>query len=353
MSDRKHSSQHQPVRVAIAGLGRSGWAIHANCLASLPNEYCVVAVADADAGRREEAAARFHCRTHESFASLCADSDAELVIVATPNLLHSEHTIQALSAGKHVVCEKPMATGAVEAGRMIEAARRAKRMLTVFQNQRYNPGFMKVREVIASGTLGRVVLIRMAIHTFGRRWDWQTLKECGGGELNNSGAHFLDQALLLFGEAEPEIFCQLERTLASGDADDHCKIILRAPGAPLMDVEITRCCAYPQDLWLVMGTSGGLKGSAGRLSWRYVDFSSLPQRPVERRPTQDRSYSSEELPWQERHWESPQDAPSTPASFYRDLYCTIRDGKPPAVTPESVRRQIGILEKCHQLCSVV
>jgi len=346
------ATKDAPVRVGIAGLGRSGWSIHAKNLATLGEKFRIAAVTDPDAARMQEAAARFQCRTYSDLDDLLGDREVELVTVATPSHLHAEHAIRALRAGKNVVCEKPMATSAAAADAMIEAARKAGRLLTIFQNRRYSPDFMKVREIIQTGKLGRIVMIRIACHGFGRRWDWQTLKEFGGGSLNNTGPHFLDQALQLFGDAEPQVFCHLERTLTSGDAEDHCKVILHAPGSPMIDLEITSACAYGQDTWLVMGTSGGLTGNYRTLRWKYVDFSKLPPRPVDRRPMPDRSYNSEPLPWQEETWEVPNDLAPAEVRYYLDLYETLRHGAPLVVTPESIRRQIALLEKCHQLSPV-
>ena len=343
------------ISVGIAGLGRSGWRIHGRGLERLPDKFTVVAVADADVARQEEATAKFQCRAYANFDALVEDADVELLCVATPSHLHCDHTIQALQAGKNVVCEKPMATSTADADRMMGAARRADRLFTVFQNKRYTPHFLKVREVIASGKLGRIVMIRYAAHLFGRRWDWQTLKKYGGGSLNNNASHNLDQLLLLFGESEPEVFCHMERTLTSGDAEDHVKAILRAPGAPMIDLEMTNACPYPQESWLVMGTCGGLTGSANALRWKYTDFDKLPPRPVDPTPTPDRSYNAEELSWTEETWQAPEhgmpaESVYEATRFYTDIYDAMRRGAPLVVTPESVRRQVAILEKCHQLC---
>jgi len=337
--------------VGIAGLGRSGWNLHAAALEDLSDRFRIVAVSDAHAERRKEAVERYGCRAYDAVEALLGDPDVELAVVATPSHLHCRHTIAALNAGKHVVCEKPMALCVEEADRMLAAARESGRVLTVFQSQRYAPDFVKAREIIESGVLGRIVMVRIAVHSFSRRWDWQTLKEFGGGELNNTGAHCVDQALQLLGDKEPEIFCDLQRTLTSGDAEDHCKVILRAPDAPLMDIEITRACAWPQDQWLVMGTRGGLKGNSGQLRWKYVDFDKLPPRPVDRTATPDRTYNSEDLSWHEDSWKRPEDAPLKKAiPFYLDLYRTLREGAPLVITPESVRRLVAVLEECHRQC---
>ncbi|MDD2709982.1 MAG: Gfo/Idh/MocA family oxidoreductase [Verrucomicrobiae bacterium] len=340
-----------PVRVGLAGLGRSGWFNHAVTLHALGGKYQLAAVTDPNPNRCREAAGKFGARIHGDFDALLGDPDVELVVVATPNRLHCEQALLALARGRHVVVEKPMAGDESQADQMIEASQREKRILTVFQNQRYMPAFKKVEEVIASGKLGRIAQIRICVHSFGRRWDWQTLKEFNGGELNNTGPHFLDQALMLFGAAEPEVFCHLDRTLTSGDAEDHVKVILRAPGAPLVEVEISKAAAYPQNLWTVWGTQGGLTGTARELSWKYVDFSKMPARPVERQPTTDRSYNSETYTWQEEKWQEPKDSPSTQTLFYEDLYKTLRQGAPLVIQPGQIRRQMALIHQCHKICA--
>jgi len=340
------------VKVGISGLGRSGWNIHANTLAKLPNLYEIVAVVDALEERRREAVSKLGCRAYSNFEQLIEDDEVELVVVATPSYLHAPQTIEALKAGKNVVCEKPMATSLAEADAMIEAAEKSGRILTIFQNMRYAPDFLKVREVVKSGVLGRIVLIKIFWHSFGRRWDWQTLKKFGGGELNNNASHVIDQALQLVGDGEPEVlFCDLQRTLTLGDAEDHVKIILGISKSPtIVDIEVTRACAYPQNTWLIMGTQGGLTGTSASLKWKYFNPADLPPRKVETEPTPDRSYNWEEIPWKEETWNLSKDHKSGEILFYEDLYKTLREGAPLSITPQSVRRVMWVIEKCREYC---
>ena len=342
----------EKIRVGIAGLGRSGWDIHARLLAELPEQYQVVAVVDADVKRRDEAVERFDCLAYTEYGELLNDNAVELVVVSLPSFLHADGSIQALAAGKHVVCEKPMATALPDADRMVAAAEASDRVLTIFQQRRYNPEFVKVQEVINSGVLGRIVQIRLTESKFTRRWDWQTLKKYGGGTLNNTGPHFLDQALQLFGPAEPQVLCHLDRTLTLGDADDHLKLVLRAAGAPTIDIEISSCDAFPDDTWHVLGTLGGLRGNTRKLTWKWVDPATMPPRQLDERPTPDRSYNRDELTWQEDSWELDGSAAGAYTGFYRDLYETIRNGAPPVITPQSVRRVIWLQEECHRLSPV-
>jgi predicted dehydrogenase len=345
------------VKVGISGLGRSGWGIHVITLEKLSDMYSIVAVFDPIEGRRREAVERLGCKAYSDFSSLARDGEVELVVVATPSHLHAPQTIEALKAGKDVVCEKPMATSLAEADEMVKTAEGTRKTLTVFHSMRYAPDFLKIREVIGSGKLGRIVLVKIYSHSFGRRWDWQTLRKFGGGELNNNAPHLIDQALQLLGSAEPEVlFCDLQKTLTLGDAEDHVKIVLSAPGSTVVDIEFTRACAYPQDHWLVMGTRGGLAGSNTSLRWRYFNPGDLPVRHVETEPTPDRSYNWEEIPWKEETWNLVEGQKGgevnlyvrAQVTFYEELYKTLRLGAPLGVTPESARNVMRVIERCRE-----
>jgi len=337
------------IRVGIAGLGRSGWNLHADALSRLPKHYRVAAAMDLSEPRRAEAEARFACATFATFAEL-TEADIDLVVVATPSPFHAEHTLAALEAGKDVLVEKPMARSVAEVDAMIAAAETAGRVLTVGQNYRYHSDFRTIGEVMASGKLGSVVQIRVAIHQFSRRWDWQTLRENNGGIMNNHGAHVLDWLLLHVQDDDPEVFCHLVDTpLYAGDADSHAKIIIRPKGGPLLDIELTHCNAYPQASYTVMGTRGSLSGTKEVLRWKYF----VPEREraltLDTSPTDDRSYNRETLTFTEESVTLADAFSDDWVRLYGDLYGTLRENKPLAITPESVRRQIYILDKCREV----
>jgi predicted dehydrogenase len=356
-----------PIRVGIVGQGRSGWGIHAGLLSKLPEQYRVVAVMDPWAERVEQSAQALGCRPYRDFGQILADDEIELVVVASPNKFHVEHALAALNAGKHVLCEKPFATRVADVDRMIAAARASGRVVQPFQQRRYEPDFQKVKEVCASGLLGEIKFVRICWHGFKRRWDWQTLSEMAGGDLNNNGPHLIDHALGLIeqlgGEdvAPEDIWCELRHCLASGDAEDHVKVILRGvAGRPTIDIELSSIFVYGQDRWTVCGTSGGLRGDASGLEWKWVDWSTMPERPVTAVPTPDRSYNSEKIVWQTDSWKPSSGAaadagggaapaPGPSQIVYHDLYRSIREGAPQNITPESVRRRVAVIERCHAL----
>ena len=341
------------IRVGIVGLGRSGWDMHARALADLPKMYRITAVADPRPERQQEALERFGCQATAEFADLIANDEVDLVVVATPSHVHADQVVAAVQAGKHVMVEKPMALSIADVDRMIEAAKTADRILTVNQNYRYHPDFLKVREIISSGKLGEVVQIRVAVHQFGRRWDWQTLTEYGGGILNNHGVHWLDMMLQLIGgdEAEEmELFCHLVQTpLYAGDAESHAKLILRPKRGPLIDIELTHANAYGQDTWLVMATQGSLTGTRRQLRWKCFEPTAVPPLQLDREPTPDRSYNREELPWIEEVCDLSDKLTDGMVPLYRDLYGALRGERPLDITPQSVRRLMMVLAKSREV----
>ncbi len=354
------SASREIINAGISGLGRSGWDIHANLLSKMPDMFRVAAVCDPIKSRCAEAQTRFGCRVHDSFDSLADDPEIRVVVVASPSCLHAAQAVRALEAGKSVVCEKPMATNLTDADRMIAAAGKSSGKLTVFQCCRYDADFAKIREVIGSGKLGRIAQIKMAWQGFGRRWDWQTLQEFGGGALNNTGPHMMDIALqFLNGRKAGRIFCHMDRALVSGDAEDHVTVIIETDGAPTLNLEISSCCAYPENAWLVQGTQGTLTGSRSALKWKFIDPAKLPPRPLDRNPTPDRSYNSEKLEWTEETWgesdgvagraySSAAAALGKGGPFYEDLHDLLTKGEPFPITLEQVREQIRVFEECHR-----
>lgn len=343
-----------PLRVGIAGLGRSGWNIHAKTLRAHPGLFTIASVMDPDGGRRAEAERELGCASHATFEGLVADGSLDVVIVASPNHLHCAHTLASIAEGRHVVVEKPFAMDADEADEMIDAAEAAGVVLAPFQNRRYEPHFRRVLDLVRSGSLGEVLQIRMCWHRFTRRWDWQAMKQYGGGALFNNGTHLLDQAMDFFeGVDEPEIMLDLRRGLSMGDAEEHMKLVLRAPGMPTVDIEYTNACAYEQDRWHIMGTAGGLAGTPEHLDWKTVDWSAMPERVVDEGPAAGRKYPAEDILWTEHSWHASASDPTPYEMFYFELYNAVRTGAEMLVTPASVRRYVRVLDRCRAAFATV
>lgn len=355
------SAKNQIVKIGICGLGRSGYGIHCKALKDMGDNFTVHGVYDPIAERKNAVAEEFGAKSYADYATMLVDPEVDLVIVASPNKYHAAHAIQALKAGKHVLCEKPFGLTVDDVDAMIAASEENSCVLQPFQQRRYEEDFCKVKEICESGLLGEIQFIRICWHGFKRRWDWQTMRTHAGGALNNNGPHPIDHALELFGDAEPEVWAEARRCLCSGDAEDYIKIIMTAPGHPTVEIELDDITAYPQDRWFVCGTKGGLHGGTARLDWKYVDWSVMPERPVCPAPTPDRSYNNENLDWQEDCWSpavaSDSGAGAAPAQqpvfdLYSGMYDAIVNSEPQQITPQQVRKRIRILEKVREFTGI-
>jgi scyllo-inositol 2-dehydrogenase (NADP+) len=336
------------INVGIVGLGRSGWNIHAAGLAEL-DRYRVVATADPMAERSAEAAQKFGCATYASPEELIGDNSVELVVVATPSHTHVPLAVSSLEAGKHVLVEKPLAQSTAEVDAMIAAAEKADRVLTCFHNRRFDPEFLAIQEVIASGRLGDVVSIRCAVHRFMRRKDWQTLRRLGGGELPNTASHFLDQVLQLMDDGPVELFADLRHTVSAGDAEDHVKLCLKGETGPTIDLESSSVVAIPQSGWLISGTAGGLTSDGSQLTVRWLDPAGLADIEPDEGVAAGRRYGSDEqIAWSEEVIDLAPPNGERTLHYYRRLAETLRDGAELFVTPQSVRRQIEIMERARE-----
>ena len=356
----------EPIRVGIIGQGRSGRDIHGAHLSTDPR-YRIVAVADALADRRARAMREYGCEAHADAAALFARKDIDLIVNSSFSFQHVPLTLAALKTGHHVLCEKPLASTAKNVDRMIAASKRAGKVLAVFQQSRYAPYFVEIQRVIASGVLGRIVQISIQFNGFSRRWDWQTLREYDGGNLLNTGPHPLDQALVLFGEGTPEVWCRMDRTEEGswGDAENHVKLLLSGKGHPTIDLEISSCCTHPTAMYRVYGSRGGLQATGDSAEWTWFDPAAAPTQRLVREPLAQPdgtpAYCGESLPWQTGKWPAVQPAaaaasgytPAAPptsmsATLYGMLFRTLREGAPLEITPLQVRRQMAVIEDCQR-----
>ena len=171
------------IRIGIIGRGMAGRIFHAPLIRAVPEMHLDRVVGRADA------------------AALLEDRDIDLVVIATPNETHAHLAESALRAGKHVVIDKPFVLEPDDGQRLIDLAAQQSRMLTVFQNRRWDGDYLTVGDLVASGRLGEIRL-------FEAHWDrfrpavptgWREVPGPGTGTLWNLAPHMIDQMLLLFG----------------------------------------------------------------------------------------------------------------------------------------------------------
>src|SRR5574340_596288 len=146
-------------------------------------------------------------RAHGSYEALLADPDVDVIYVPLPNALHAEWSIKALEAGKHVLCEKPLALSVADADAMAAAARASGRVLAEAFMYLHHPQTRRVKELVDSGKLGRLQLIKGAFtFVLKRAGDVRLKPELGGGSIWDVGCYPISFARLMTGTEPDEVF---------------------------------------------------------------------------------------------------------------------------------------------------
>jgi UDP-N-acetylglucosamine 3-dehydrogenase len=196
----------------------------------------IVAVCDIVSERADELADMYGARSYTDYKELVASEDVDAVSVCTPNYLHAPISIAALQSGKHVLCEKPMATSREEAEAMIEAARVNNRKLMIAHNQRFVPSHQRAKALIESGEIGRIYSFRSAFgHGGPEGWSadgkdsWFFRKsEAFIGAMGDLGVHKTDLLRFLLGEEFVEVGAFVETSAKeNSDVDDTAVCVLK------------------------------------------------------------------------------------------------------------------------------
>ncbi len=216
------------IAVGLVGFGFAGRVFHAPMISSVAglNLRAIVQRKGNDASRLYPNAAQV-----PSVEELLAIPEIQLVVVATPNTSHYPLAKQCLLAGKDVVVDKPFTTTYAEATELVEIARQHRRLLTVYQNRRFDGDFRTISDLLAENRLGRIVLFESHFDRYRlelRPDAWRERPEAGSGIFFDLGVHLLDQALLLFGTPEA-VTADIRVEREGGQVDDAFDVLLHYP----------------------------------------------------------------------------------------------------------------------------
>jgi len=224
------------LKIAVIGCGSI--AKHRHLPEYAANKHVeITAVCDIVGERAEEAAAKYEAKAYTDYQEMLKQDDIDAVSVCLPNYLHAPVSVDALNAGKHVLCEKPMATSAEEADQMIEAARRNGKKLMIGHNQRFVTSHQKARELIASGAIGKVYSFRTTFgHGGPEGWSadgkdsWFFKKdEAFIGAMGDLGVHKADLVRYLLQDEFVEVGAFVETSAKeNADVDDNATLILKS-----------------------------------------------------------------------------------------------------------------------------
>lgn len=344
------------LKLAVIGQGRSGRDIHGKYYKSDANTlYEVAAVVDADPERRQRALEEYPgCQVYANYQELFDRKDLDLVVNSTYSQMHYPITKDLLEHGFNVLVEKPFARNYYECCDLMKTAEDHGVVLAVFQQTFLAPFFKETKKLVESGKLGEILQVSLRYNGLARRWDWQTLQSKLAGSVYNTGPHPIGLALdfLDFDDDVRVVYSKLACALTSGDAEDYAKIILTAPGKPVVDVEMNATDAYSDYNLKLQGTKGTYKCTPGAYKMKYIVDGENPDRPVIEESLKDENgypiYCSENLIThvEEGNFEGSAFDVAV-QDFYRMLYDTITTGAPLKVTPMQAAKIINVIETVH------
>jgi predicted dehydrogenase len=284
----------------------------------------IVAVCDLVEQRRKEAIDEFPgIQTYASSRRMLARSDVDLVTIITEHNVHAPLALQCLNAGRHVVTEKPFCMTVKEADAMIDAAKKNRRMLSVFHNRRWDGDYMAIKDAVTRGLIGDVFQIEAAMGGYHHPgyW-WRSDKRISGGAFYDWGAHVVDWTLGLVPAKITEIcgHFQDKRVWHDITIEDHCSTVVRFSNGCSAHIELSNIAAIEKPRWRILGTRGAiLDRDDGK--FRVVSY-------------RDGIRLDSEAAYFPSDWHA----------YYRNVADHLLLDEPLAVTPESARRVIAVIE---------
>ncbi len=334
------------IDVGLIGFGFAGRTFHAPVISAVEGlRLAAILQRNGD----EAAQAYPTARIVRTLDDLLAIESIRLVVIATPNTSHYEFAKRCLLAGRDIVIDKPFVPTYAEAAELVGLAEKKVRLLSVYQNRRWDGDFQTLQRLMADGAFGRVVLFESHFDRFRpqlKQNAWRERPEPGSGVLFDLGPHLIDQAMVLFGEPEAitaDIRCERD----GATVDDAFDVVLHYRGTrALLRAGVLVSTQTPR--FIVHGTRGG-----------YLKYGLDPQEDALKRgerPSGD--FWGHEAP---ERWGTllraqgdtlAQERWPTAAGDYRQYYANVRDAisgtAPLAVTPQQSLRVMRALELAHE-----
>jgi len=243
------------INVGLIGFGLAGRSFHAPVISAVPG----MRLAAILQRQGDEAASAYpQAKIVRSLDELLAIPDLQLIVIATPNDTHAPFARAALAAGRNVVVDKPFTTSYQEAVDLVKFAEKFGKLLTVYQNRRYDGDFQAIRQLVAEGALGRIVRFETNYDRFRPNLKpnaWREKPEPGAGILFDIGPHLIDQAMILFGKPEA-ITADVRIEREGGLADDGFDIMFHYPKCMRAVLSSNILAAVSRPRFLLFGTKG-------------------------------------------------------------------------------------------------
>ncbi len=287
---------------------------------------------------------------YSSLKALLGDPAIDFVTIAVPNDQHKPLALEALKAGKHVICEKPVTLSSADLQEMLDAAVRAGRILTVHQNRRWDGEFLVMRDLYRSGELGDVFHLESRCHgSRGIPGDWRQRPEQGGGMVLDWGIHLIDQIMGIVTDRKlKKIWCKCDH-ITNELVDDGFKLEMYFEGDVTAHVEVGTSNFIQLPRFYMIGRNGAALiptwGADADVVWCH-NYNEKEVVPVvtaagitkTMAPRDDKSLSSKKIP--QPH--------ADVHDFYRNFVKAIDGLEPQIVTPHEMMVDMKIMEAAFE-----
>jgi predicted dehydrogenase len=250
------------LRIGLVGAGAAAQINHIPALKKTEGVE-LVAVCDRDPEKTSRVAQKFQVpRTYVRFEEMLGDEEIDAIDICTPNFLHAPMAIAALEAGRHVLCERPLARGADEAAQMVKAAHKADRSLMCAVQHRFRPDAQLLKKFTEKGDLGQIFFAKAGWLRQRTEWDsdeWRRQRrEAGGGVVLDLGFQMLDLSLWILGNPKVESVSAAVHRTKKGEVEDSATALLRLEGGATLTLELTWGLLMEKDFaYLNLFGSGG------------------------------------------------------------------------------------------------
>ncbi len=332
------------INTALCSYGMSGLVFHGPLLEAHPG-YKVSKILERT--KHESKDKHPGSQLVRNFDAIIDDPAIELVVVNTPDHLHVDMATRAMEAGKHVVVEKPFTLLTSEADQLIETAEKHGVILSVYHNRRWDGVYRTVKEVLASGKLGRMVDFEVHFDRFRNyiKPSWKDQAN-GTGTLYNLGSHLVDQALTLFGMPD-RLFCDTRMLRDGALTDDSYDLWLHYPDFKCM-LRSSYLVREPGPSFMIHGTEGSFLAWGTDPQERDLKDGLIPGSEGW---GLDPSFSNARIhtDFEGKHIEG--DYPLLAGNYmeyYDNIYEAVRNNAPLAVTAQQARDVIRVIEAAYE-----
>ena len=331
----------------LFGYGLGGRVFHAPLLEADPR-YSLAVIVTSDPARARAAAAAYPAAAvvPSAEAALALAGNLDLAVVSTPPATHAPLGIAALEAGLHAVVDKPFAHSPQAAQELMDSAAAAGKVLSVFQNRRWDGDFLTLNSLLERGDLGTVTRFESRMESFKpavtKAWKREAGADDGGGILFDLGPHLIDQALQLFGPAEPA-YAEVHARREDSGPDDDVFVVLQHASGVQSHLWMNSLAPQPGERFRVTGSKAAWTKHGVDPQEAQLDAGMLPG---------DAGYGEEEPSgWGLLGTAASNTAVPTEAGRYQDFYdalaAAVLEGGPLPVDPADSLRGLEIIRQIH------